>query len=79
MGRPQQKRWKVSIISPVNNQELWSYSAPTLKEISLEWRKETGNSYLSDSKLTRATLGKSKNDFIKIYRLGSFDYNRDQF
>ena len=76
MGRPIQNRWRVSIISPVNREELWSYSAPTLKEISLEWRKHTGNDFLSDSKLTRATLGKSKNEFIKIYRLGSFDFKQ---
>jgi hypothetical protein len=73
MGRPVEDRWKVVVISPVNNQELWSITSPTLIEAALKWRTETGNDYVSKSKLTRATLGKSKNELIQVFKVGNFD------
>jgi hypothetical protein len=49
---------------------LWECSKPTINEISAEWKRQTGNNYLSQVRLSRATLGKSKNELIKMYRIG---------
>lgn len=73
MPPPKEDRWKCHLVSPVDMKTiLWQCSKPTIREIAQEWKNQTGNKYLSEVRISRATLGKSKNELIKVYRIGQF-------
>ena len=67
-------RWRCEILSPVDNKILWTVDAATSKKIVEAWREEAGedNNYLTVQKLTRVSLNRSKNNLIKLYKIGSY-------
>lgn len=65
-------RWKCQIVSPIDEMVLWEGIAPTTKLMAEKYQQETGNDYLTLQKLTRCSLGKSKNPLIKLFKIGEF-------
>ena len=65
-------RWKLQVLSPVDLSLLWEAEAPTTKTLVLKWIEDTGNDYLDEAKVRRISLGKSKNKYIKLFKIGSY-------
>jgi hypothetical protein len=62
-------KWRIEVLSPVNNKMIWSVEARTLKIASDVWESETENDYITHEKLTRISQNRSKNNLIVITRL----------
>lgn len=62
-------KWKLTVLSPVNMKRIWSYEAKTTREIAEKWLEDTNNEYISQAKLIRASVGRSKNPFIELERI----------
>lgn len=65
-------RWKCQIVSPIDGAVLWEAEAPTTKSLVDIYQSQTGNTYLTLQKLNRTSLGRSKNEMIKLYKIGEF-------
>ena len=65
-------RWQVQVLSPVNMHPIWDKSGSSLKEIAKEWEIQTKNEFITTPKLVRMSLNRSKNPFIKVFRLKEF-------
>lgn len=65
-------RWKCQIVSPIDGSVLWESEGPTTKVLVETYQTETGNKYLTLQKLNRTSLGRSKNELIKLYKIGEF-------
>ncbi len=65
------ERWEVICLNPVDMTTLWSLRGSSLKVIANKWNEEAGNDYISLNKLTRMSLGRSVNPFVRVNRLSS--------
>ena len=63
-------RWEVILYCPVDMSIMWSTKGRSLKSIAEKWNEETGNDYISTNKLTRASLGRSVNPFVRVQKVG---------
>ena len=59
-------RWTVTVCSPYDGSILWKKSGSTFRDIGLKWKKETGNDFITNDKLTRKNLGRLKGWASKI-------------
>jgi hypothetical protein len=62
-------KWRLTVLSPVNMKRIWSAEAKTTREIAEKWLDETNNDYVSQPKLIRASVGRSKNPFLVLERI----------
>ena len=71
-GSPQTNRWCFEVLSPVNGTVIWSFQTPVATEISKQWYRDTGNTYLSRAKVKRICNGDQAQPFIRAYKLGKW-------
>jgi hypothetical protein len=62
-------KWRLTVLSPVNMKRIWSHEAKTTRQIAEKWFDETGNDYISQPKLIRASVGRSKNPYFILERI----------
>lgn len=60
--------WKVEIINPIDNSVLKTIENHSVQGIVKQWQDDTGNNYLTPTKIFNIYHKKKSNGLIRVYK-----------